>query len=128
MPAVPRGLKDQRALFATLRRPRVLARALRRNARSRSIPVLILCGLLLVATIIAVTGFGLFNLRDRSISEAEHQLQTTASILAEQADRAFQAVELVQLGLIERMETHAIVNTDLFERAMAGHEIHLLLK
>src|SRR5437016_4014063 len=95
----------------------------RRSPSSHPILLLTLSGIFLIALVIATIALILSNLRDRAIVEAKQQLLTTATVLAKQAARDFQALELVETGLIERMETFAIVSDELYARGMAGHDI-----
>src|SRR5215475_3092177 len=74
--------------------------------RLRPVHWLIACGLLLAVAVIA----------------------GTAVILAEQTDRAFQAVDLMQSGLIERLYALGVKSSDDFERVMSGHDVHQMLK
>src|SRR5262249_15921930 len=80
------------------------------------------------ACVVLTISLILSNLRDRAIAENEQQLLTTAVVLSRQAARDFQAQELVELALIERMETLAIVSSELYARAMSGHDPHLMLR
>jgi diguanylate cyclase (GGDEF)-like protein/PAS domain S-box-containing protein len=68
------------------------------------------------------------DLRDRALDASERELKNTALILAEQTDRAFQAVELLQAGMVERMSALGIASAEEFERTMSGHDVHLVLK
>jgi hypothetical protein len=72
--------------------------------RSRPIRLLILCGVLLAAVTIAVTSSLLLTLRNRDLAESESNLKSLVLVLAEQIDRSFQSVELMQTAVIERMQ------------------------
>ena len=61
-------------------------------------------GVTLIVATILTTVILVLNFRDRALSDAERELANTALILAEQSDRAFQSLELVQISLIERMK------------------------
>jgi len=78
--------------------------------------------------IVAGTGVILSNLRNRALADSERELQNIVLVLAEQTDRAFQALELVQKSLIERMQTLGIATSEDYERQMSSHDIHLMLK
>lgn len=78
-----------------------------------------------VAIMIALS---LSNLHKRVIADKERELQNTAFVLAEQMDRAFQALELVQNSLTERMQSLGIASSEELERRMSGHDTHLMLK
>ena len=99
------------------------------SARSSNpIRLLVFGSLLLIALIVAATGFILFNLRDRVVADSERELQNVALVLAEQADRQFQAIELVQTALIERIQALGIASSEDFERQLSGRDVHLMLK
>jgi diguanylate cyclase (GGDEF)-like protein/PAS domain S-box-containing protein len=95
---------------------------------SAPIRLFILCGLLLVAAVAISTGLILSNLHSRALADSERELGNIAFVLAEQTDRAFQALDVVQTGLIERMQALGITSSDDYERRMAGQDVHLMLK
>src|SRR5215472_2534669 len=70
----------------------------------------------------------LADLRGRVLTASQRELRNTAVILAEQTDRAFQAVDLMQSGLIERLYALGVKSSDDFERVMSGHDVHQMLK
>jgi diguanylate cyclase (GGDEF)-like protein/PAS domain S-box-containing protein len=90
--------------------------------------LLVFCGLLLVAAVAVSTGLILSNLRSRDLADSEREVRNIALVLAEHTDRAFQALDLAQTGLIERMQTLGIESTDDYERQMSSHDVHLMLK
>jgi Cache domain len=96
--------------------------------RSRPIRYLVLCGVLLIAAIIASTSIMVDNLRDRALFDSERELKNTALILAEQIDRSFQAVDLVQGSVIEKIEALGIASSEDFARRMSGEDVHQMLK
>ena len=96
--------------------------------RFRPVPLLSACGLLLAGTIALGTWAVLADLRDRAIAAAERELKNIVLVLAEQTDRGFQAIELVQNGLIERLNDSAIADGDDPARLLASYDIHLMLK
>ena len=68
------------------------------------------------------------DLREHALAASERELKNTALVLADQTDRAFQAVELMQSSLIERMNALGIVSAEDYERQMSGHDVHSMLK
>jgi hypothetical protein len=96
--------------------------------RSHVARLLVLCGALLVAAVAVGTGFILSNLRNRALADCERELRNIAVVLAEQTDRAFQAVEFIQSSLIERMQVLGIGSAEDYERMMSGYDVHLMLK
>jgi len=103
-------------------------RAAAGKLRSRPIMLLIASGVALIAAIVIATMATIFNLRDRALADSETELRNLALVLAEQTDRSFQAVELVQQSLIDRMHILGISTGADYERQMSGNDTHLLLK
>ena len=103
-------------------------RPTRRTASTRPIVVLVLCGAFLIALVVGVIALILSNLRHHAIEQSKQQLLATATVLARQAARDFQSIDLIDANLIEYMETLAIVSDELYARAMVGRGIHLMLK
>ncbi len=68
------------------------------------------------------------NLRDRALFDSERELKNTALILAEQIDRSFQAVDLVQSSVIEKIQSLGIASSEDYARRMSGEDVHLMLK
>ena len=96
--------------------------------RNRPIRYLILCGVLIIAAIVVSTVIMVDNLRDRALFDAERELKNTALILAEQIDRSFQAVDLVQSSVIDRIQSLGIVSNDDYSRRMSTEDVHQMLK
>ena len=103
-------------------------RPTRRTPSTRPIVVLVLCGAFLIALVVGVIALILSNLRHQAIEQSKQQLLATATVLARQAARDFQSIDLIEANLIEYMETLAIVSDELYARAMVGRGIHLMLK
>jgi len=103
-------------------------RPTRRTASTRPIVTLVLCGAFLIGLVVGVIGLILTNLRHQAIEQSKQQLLATATVLARQAARDFQSIDLIEANLIEYMETLAIVSDELYTRAMVGRGIHLMLK
>src|SRR5882672_4562035 len=82
------------------------------GARLRPARMLIVCGALLAIAVAAGAAIVLSSLRERALTDSEHQLQNLAAILAEQTDHAFQAVDLVETSLIEQMRTAGVASGD----------------
>jgi len=99
-----------------------------RTASTRPIVVLVLCGAFLIALVVGVIALILSNLRHHAIEQSKQQLMATATVLARQAARDFQSIDLFEANLIEYMETLAIVSDELYARAMVGRGIHLMLR
>ncbi len=78
----------------------------------------------LAALATCITLLVVIHLRTRAIEEAGREMQSLAIVLADQADRAFEAVELVQGAILERLQTAGLRTADDFRRMMAGPEVH----
>ncbi|GLH76957.1 bifunctional diguanylate cyclase/phosphodiesterase [Bradyrhizobium sp. SSBR45G] len=86
------------------------------------------CGAFLIALVVCTVALILSHLRDHAIEESKRQLLSTATVLAKQAARDFDAVNLIEASLIEHMQTLAVVSDEVYGRAMAGRDIHLMLQ
>jgi diguanylate cyclase (GGDEF)-like protein len=96
--------------------------------RDRPIRYLILCGVLLIAAIVVSTAIMVGNFRNRALSDSERELKNTALILAEQIDRSFQGLELVQSSVTDKIQSLGIASSDDYARQMSGRDVHLMLK
>lgn len=101
---------------------------MRRSASTRPVAVLMTCGAFLIALVIGTIALILSNLRDHAIAESKQQLLATATVLAKQAARDFEAVDLIEASLIEHMQTLAVVSDEVYARAMASRDIQLMLE
>jgi hypothetical protein len=96
--------------------------------RMRAEHWLMVCGLVLAIAIFAGAVGMVVNLHDRSMTAHARELENTTQILADQTDRAFEAVRLMQAGLVERMRDLNVASAADYERAMSGYSNHLMLK
>ncbi len=96
--------------------------------RVRPAALLVLAYLLLAAAIVAGSTILLSNLRDRALLERGRELNNVVLMLGEQTDRAILAVGLLEASLIERMQAQGVASAEDYERAMSGHDVHLMLK
>lgn len=84
-------------------------------------------GLLILILSLADVGVVL-NLRENALRAAEKNLENTSKTLAEEADRAFQAVDIVLTNLTDRLDSAGVTDGPSYERAMSGNDTYLLLK
>ena len=96
--------------------------------RNRPIRYLVICGVTLIAAIVVSTAIMVDNLRDRALLDSERELKNTALILAEQIDRTFQAIDLVQSSVIEKIQSLGISSSEDYARQMSGQDVHEMLK
>lgn len=89
---------------------------------ARPILVILVCGLILISVVMATTSSLLSNLRDRDLAEKERTLGSLAVVLAEQLDRSFQSIDLIQTVLVERMQSLGIASLADFEQHMSGYD------
>jgi diguanylate cyclase (GGDEF)-like protein len=66
----------------------------------------------------------LLHLRDRALAGAMHEQQSLALVLADQADRAFDAVEQMQNALLDRLSVAGISTPDGFRAHFSGVTVH----
>jgi diguanylate cyclase (GGDEF)-like protein len=96
--------------------------------RNRPIRYLILSGVLLMATIVIITAIMVSNLRARALLNSERELKNTALILAEQLDRSFQSIELVQNSVLAKIRSRGIASSQDLTRQMSGRNVNDLLR
>ena len=98
------------------------------RARTHTIRLIVACSILLAVVIVVGAGFIISNLRGRAIADTERELRNIALVLAQQADHSFNAIELVQSNLIDRMDRMGIVSDAELQKQMSGYEMHLQLR
>jgi diguanylate cyclase (GGDEF)-like protein len=99
------------------------------NARpTRSIQLLLACGVVLMAAIAIGTGIMILNSRDQAITESQRELKNTALILAEETDQAFRSLELVQKSILERIHSLGVRSSEELGNQLSGKDVHLALK
>jgi len=99
-----------------------------RQARSRTITLLIAGAVALIAAVAFATVTMIVKLRDLALSETQRELQNITLVLAAQTDRIFEAAERVQTDLIERFQARGIASSEDFERELSGYETHQMLR
>ncbi|MBR0722451.1 bifunctional diguanylate cyclase/phosphodiesterase [Bradyrhizobium manausense] len=124
MPRAVRALKDRLAMPV----PEGGAQPIRRIGATRPVALLMLCGAFLIALVVCTIALILSNLRDHALAESKQQLLATATVLAEQAARDFEAVDLIEANLIEHMQILAVVSDEVYARSMASRDIQLMLE
>jgi diguanylate cyclase (GGDEF)-like protein len=96
------------------------------HARARYL--LLACGLLIGLVLAIGTVLLLLELRRHDITDAERELRNLSLVLAEDTDRGLQAVELVQLGLIEHLRQLGIDSPEKLEAEAGSLAVHQDLK
>jgi signal transduction histidine kinase len=83
---------------------------------------------LLILVLLATTFALILHLRDSEVAEEENHLKNLSLMLAEQADRSFQSVDLVISSVAAEVAADGLIDSASFVRTMSGHDIHLLLR
>lgn len=102
--------------------------ASRQPWRSRPARMIVICGIIMVAVVAVATASLLSNLRDRDLAEKARAQENLALVLAEQIDRGFQSIELVQTAVVERMQSLGIESAEELKRQMSGYDTHQRFK
>ena len=76
--------------------------------------------------VLLAVGAGLLvsQLRRNALDNSGQELQRLALVLADQAERTFEAVELVQESLVERLKTDGVKSPEQFRQRMTGLAAH----
>jgi diguanylate cyclase (GGDEF)-like protein/PAS domain S-box-containing protein len=90
--------------------------------------LIVICGIILGAVVVAATAGLLSNLRDLDLAEKKRAQENLALVLAEQIDRSFQSIELVQTAVVERMQSLGIESAEDLKRQMSGYDTHQRFK
>jgi diguanylate cyclase (GGDEF)-like protein len=94
------------------------------EARRTSISGL-LAGQIVLGLLVAVTtGVLIVHVRQKTLAAAAHEISAMSLILADQAERSFGAVDLVQTTFLELTRADHIVTPDDFRRRMSAPEIN----
>src|SRR3954454_6492421 len=100
------------------------------GAPARRSPVhwLILCGVLLIAAILAGTGVMVGNFRERALVSSERELENTVLLLARHFDQQLEDAEVIQNSLVEYVYAAGIASADEYRRKMSGEDVHQMLR
>ena len=93
----------------------------------RPIQLIIATGLILIAVVVTVTSSLLSNMRDRDLAQKERTLESLATMLAEQLDRSFQSIDLIQTVVIQQMQSNGVASAKDFEQRMSGYDTYIRL-
>jgi diguanylate cyclase (GGDEF)-like protein len=88
----------------------------------------VVSGALLIASIAVCTAIMVENFRNRALADSERELKNTALILSEQIDRSFQALDIVQSSVVQKIEALGISSNQDYLRQMSGLDIHAMLE
>jgi diguanylate cyclase (GGDEF)-like protein len=82
----------------------------------------------LILLLLTTNAAFILNLRESELLDEEDRLSTISLILAEQANRSFESVDLVIRSVADGIAAEGVTDTASFGRIMAGQDIHLLLR
>jgi hypothetical protein len=94
----------------------------------QTVRLIIICGIVLVGAVIAATVGLLSDLRDRELTHSERDLTRLSLVIAEEIDRNFQSIELIQTAVIDRMQASGIASVEEYKQRMSSYGIHQELK
>jgi hypothetical protein len=98
------------------------------NSRPASLRLLYVGTALLVVVLLAANATVGLRLRDAEFIAEEHRLETLSLILAEQANRTFQYVDLVISSVTVGISAENVTDSASFDRKLSGRDVHLLLR
>ncbi|MDO9709314.1 bifunctional diguanylate cyclase/phosphodiesterase [Paracraurococcus lichenis] len=94
------------------------------SPRAGGLRLLVVMAFLLGLGVAANAALSVVSQRDRALHATGEHLQRLALILADQAERSFQGVELVQTGIAERLRAQGVTTLDAFRAATSGLTVH----
>ncbi|MFL9825806.1 ATP-binding protein [Rhodoplanes sp. SY1] len=95
---------------------------------SRPYAGLIAGAVFMIATIAGMNALVLGNLRESALAAAEQSLAQRSAIMAEQADRALQSVDLILSALLEHVPDAVSNDRAEFVRRLSGLQTHAVLR
>jgi signal transduction histidine kinase len=98
------------------------------NGRGAPLRLLYTCTALLILALIATNAVVIVNFRESELRDVEVNLKSISLTLAEQADRAFQSVDLVVASVAERIADDGVTDSAAFLQKMAGYDVHRFLR
>ncbi|MCK2055969.1 EAL domain-containing protein [Methylobacterium sp. 37f] len=99
-----------------------------KNLLSKSFVLPTLAGALLGLVIAASAVLFVMDLHDRAVSDTEQNLISLTTVLADQADRALQAIELVQEAVIDEVRAAEITTPAAFDVHLTTRAMHESLR
>jgi len=96
----------------------------RAKSHRGSVSLLLASQVLLGLLIAVTTGLLLLQSREQALQEAEHELRSLSLTLADQAGRAFEAVDLVQSTFMEMVRADGAQTPEDFRNRMASLEVN----
>jgi two-component system cell cycle sensor histidine kinase PleC len=95
------------------------------HSPSRLLPVF---GGLLIAAVLGAASLLIWDLREKALTKAEHELSSLTLILATEAARSFQSIDLVIQSVIDQHQIDDMTSPEEFNRRLASREVHMKLR
>jgi diguanylate cyclase (GGDEF)-like protein len=102
----------------------VVARIRVPRLRARPVFILLVSQLMLGLVIAAIAGFLVLRTRDQALTNAGINLRSQSVLLADQAERSFEAIEVVLSGLLERLGTRDMRDQNEFRQSISGMSVY----
>jgi PAS domain S-box-containing protein len=126
-PSPQAGVADLQSVDLPPGSPRSAA-SQKRPARPRALKLVVIFGVVLIAATVLATAALVVHFRNHALADSERELTNTALILAEQIERTFESLELVQTSISERIRSLGIASSEDYAREMSGRDVHVMLK
>jgi signal transduction histidine kinase len=95
------------------------------HSPSRLLP---LFGGLLVAAVLGTAGLLIWDLREKTLTKAEQDLSALSLILASEASRSFESLDLVIQSVIDQHRIAEIDSAEEFNRLLGSRDVHIELQ
>jgi len=95
---------------------------------SSSVRWIVAASIALIALIVAAVWMLLSNLRNEQIAESRFDLESLAMVMAEEIDRSFQSIAVLQDAVIDRVRRRNVFSPEDFVRLMSDRDTYLRLK
>ncbi len=123
------AMRRWQRLPAQARKPAAAALLVPASLRdSRPFRLIFALSTILIAVIILATWMLLANLRSQQIAKSDRDLQSLTMLLAEQIDRSFQAIELVQSSVLDRIKALGVRSPEDLQLKMSGYDTYQRLR
>src|SRR4051812_34234260 len=97
------------------------------TAPRRPIRYLVASAAVLIGIIAAGTAYLVAEFRERELRNAERELSNTALIVAEQLDRSFQSLELVQRSVLDAVAAAHVATGEELTRIVGTQDVQRML-
>jgi diguanylate cyclase (GGDEF)-like protein len=97
------------------------------NPRNAPVGLLYACTGLLILLLVATNAAVIWDLRESELRHQDAQMATFSLILAEQADRSFETIDLIISSVAERVTEEGATDSATFDQKMTSHDIYVLL-